>query len=159
MTTVAVMTPESAGFPASNFAPLTLVNRRMVLAYDAATDEAAQWSFVAPDDMTALTEADVFYMMASATSGSVDWEVSIEAVTPGDALDLDAADGWDSVNANHGTVPATAGYPGKVTVTLTNVDNIAAEDLCRVRVNRDANDATNDTASGDAYVLAVTLRE
>jgi hypothetical protein len=46
-----------------------------------------------------------------------------------------------------------------VSVTLTNADSIAAGDLVRISISRDADDGTNDTATGDLYLLAAELRE
>ena len=152
-----VFTPLSAEFPSSNFAPLTLVNRRPVLAFDATTNETAQWTAIAPQELTGALTAIVTYMMASATSGDVDIDVSLEAVTDGDATDLDAGDSFDTVNStDNTTVPGTAGHIDQISVTLTNADSIAAGDYFRLKVTRDA---ASDTAAGDLYLLAVELRD
>lgn len=154
-----IFVPYGAEFPASNFPQLTLVNRRPVLAYDASTVETAYWTAVAPQGLTGTMNAIVYYMMASATSGKVDFEVAIEAVTPDDAVDLDAGTSFDSANAANETVPGTAGYMSSLAITLTNADSIAAGDYFRLRLERDADDGTDDTATGDAYVLAVEFRD
>ena len=160
MATRAVLTPGSAEFPSSAFAALMTVNARPVLAFDASTAETAQWTFVAPQGLTGTLSAVVSYMMASATSGKVDFTGSIEAVTSGDAVDLDAGDGFDTANAIAApTVPGTAGYMQQFTITFTNADSIAAGDLVRFKLTRDATDATNDTATGDCYILAVEIRD
>jgi hypothetical protein len=154
------LTPESAHFPSSNFAALTTVNARPTLAYDGgSTNESAYWTFVAPQGLSGALSAVIHYVMASATTGNVRWGVAVEAVTPGDATDLDAGTSFDTANEGHGAVPGTAGYLGSQTITLTNADSIAAGDLVRVEVYRDASDTTNDTASGDAYLLLVEIRE
>lgn len=95
--------------------------------------------------------------MASATSGNASWGVSIEAITPGDgAPDLDSADSFDTENtATAVTVPGTAGLMESQTITLTNDDSIAAADLVRVRVTY----KTASTAAGNAYLVAVDLRD
>lgn len=159
MATRAIFTPFAAEFPSANFPQLTSVNRRPVLAYDAATQETAQWTGIAAQGFTGTVTAVITYMMASATANLVDFEVSLEAVTDGDATDLDAGDSFDTVNSGNATVPATAGYIDQLSITLTNADSIAAGDYFRLRVARDADDATNDTATGDCYVLAVELRD
>lgn len=158
VTSIFTGTPYSAEFPASNYPQLTLSNRRPVLAFDASTDETAYWTFIVPQGGvgTSLT-CIITYAMASATSGSVYWQAQLEAITPGDATDTDAATSFDTANSGNGTVPGTAGYVGTVTITMTNADNIAAADLVRLSVNRDA-DHGSDTATGDAYLLAVELR-
>lgn len=158
VTSIFTGTPYSAEFPASNYPQLTLSNRRPVLAFDASTDETAYWTFIVPQGGvgTSLT-CIITYAMASATSGAVYWQAQLEAITPGDATDTDAATSFDTANSGNGTVPGTAGYVGTVTITMTNADNIAAGDLVRLSVNRDA-DNGSDTATGDAYLLAVELR-
>ncbi|MCL4822575.1 MAG: hypothetical protein KJZ57_00025 [Anaerolineales bacterium] len=57
------------------------------------------------------------------------------------------------------TAPGTAGYIDQFTATLTNKDSVAAGDYVRIRLMRDADDGTNDTASGDCYVLMAEIRE
>ncbi len=157
MATRFVFTPGSAEFPSSNYPALTLVNRRFALAFDATTNETAQWTAVAPQGLTGALTAIVTYIMASATSGDVDVDVSIEAVSDGDATDLDAGDSFDTVNStDNTTVPATAGYIDQISVTLTNADSLAAGDYFRLRLTRDA---ASDTGAGDMYVLSVELRD
>lgn len=132
------------------------------MAFDDSTKETAFSKIIrCPSGYTGsgTLKADIDYIMATATSGTVDWEVSVQAVTPGDSLDMDAGESYDTLNSNSGTVPGTAGYPQRITVTLTNKDSIAAGDLVRLKLARDAADGTNDTATGDARVLCVTLRE
>ena len=153
------LTPFAAEFPTSNFPNLTLVNARPVLAYDASTQETAYWTLGrAPVGITTPLKAVITYMMASATSLLIEFEVAVEAVSDGDATDLDAGTSFDTVNASgSATVPGTAGYIDQVTVTLTNNDSIAAGDYVRLSVSRDSDDVTNDTATGDLYLLAVEV--
>lgn len=158
-TTFATLTPYAAEFPASNFPQLTLVNERPVLAFDASTAETARWTFKIPQGFTGTMTATVQYIMASATSGKVDFTGALEAVTDGDATDLDAGTSFDTENAiTAPTVPGTAGYIDEFTITLTNQDSAAVGDYARFALKRDATDATNDTATGDCYVLGVELR-
>lgn len=159
MATRFVGTPEAAHFPASNFPVLTLLNRRPVLGFDASTSETAYWTFVAAQGWTGTITAVISYCMASATSGGVAFDVALEAVSSGDALDLDAATSFATVNAgNDGTVPGTAGYMEQISITLTNDDSAAAGDLVRVSVARDVADGA-DTATGDCYLLAIEIRD
>ena len=159
-TTRTVLTPFSAEFPSSNFPGLATINTRPVLAYDASTQETAYWTLVAPQGLTGTMTAVISYMMASATSGNVEFEVAVEAITDADATDLDATTSFDTVNSSGSTaVPGTAGYIDQVSITLTNQDSVAAGDLIRISVSRDADDGTNDTATGDLYLLAVELRD
>lgn len=150
------LTAASAEFRATNPAVVNSIDasdaRRLVLEFDGSTEQAADWTFVAP---AALTTADLLFVMESATTGNAQWGVSIEAITPGDASpDLDSADSFDTENTGTAvTVPATAGLLTSQSITLTNDDGIAAGDLVRVRVTY----KTASTAAGNAYLLAVDL--
>jgi len=152
-----IFTPGSAEFPASNFPQYLLVNRRPVLAFDAGTNETALWTVIIPQGWTGTITAIIHYIMASAVSGDVDVDISVEAISDGDAIDLDSADSFDSVNSvDNTTVPSTAGYIDEISVTLTNNDGAAAGDYARFRLTRDA---ASDTAAGDMYVLGVEIQD
>jgi len=159
MATRAILTPEAAHYPATNFPALLLSNRRPVLAFDASTSETAYWTFIAPQGITGAWTAVISYAMASATTGGVAFDVALEAISSGDALDTDATTSFDTVNTGTDSgVPATAGYMEQISITLTNADSVAAADLVRVSVARAvANGA--DTATGDCYVLSVEIRD
>ena len=158
-TTFATLLPNAAEFPSSNFPQLLPVNQRPVLAFDASTAETCYWTVKIPQGFTGTITAIVQYMMASATSGKVDFAGAVEAVSDGDATDLDAGTSFDSDNTiTAPTVPGTAGYIDEFTITLTNQDSAAVGDYARFSLRRDATDATNDTATGDCYVLSVELR-
>lgn len=159
MATRFVGMPDNCHFPSSNFPQLTQINQRPVLAFDASTDETAYWTDIAPQGLTGTLTLLVWYAMASATSGNVILQASIEAVTDGDSLDLDSATSFDTVNSSSATaVPGTAGFPDVISITLTNADSIAAADYYRISVNRDADNAS-DTATGDLYLLGFELRD
>ena len=160
MATRAILSPLAAEFPASNFPELRKVNDRPVLAFDAATDESAYWSLVAPQGLTGTQVCVITYMMASATSGACRWQVAVEAVTDGDAVDLDATTSFDTANSGGATVPGTAGHIDQLSVTLTNNDSSAAADYYRIRINRDADGTSGtDDAAGDAYLLVAEWRD
>lgn len=137
-----------------------LVNRRPVLAFDATTDETAYWTAIAPQGITGTLTAVISYI-ATATTGTVGFQVQVEAVSDGDTSpDLDSATSFDAANSASVTVPATAGLIDQVSITLTNADSIAAGDYVRFGLNRDADgSAVSDTAAGDVYVLAVEIRD
>jgi len=159
MATRAILLPEAAHYPATNFPALLLSNRRPVLAFDTTTSETAYWTFVAPQGVTGAWTAVISYAMASATTGGVAFDVALEAITSGDALDTDAATSFDTVNGgSDAAVPGTAGYMEQLSITLTNADSIAAADLVRVSVARDVADAA-DTATGDCFVFAIEIRD
>lgn len=159
MATRATFTPHGAEFPASNFPQITHSNQRPVLAYDAATSEAAYWTDIAPQGLTGPFTAVITYIMASATSGNVILRAQIEAVTDGDATDLDSTTSFDTANSSATTaVPGTAGQVDQISITLTNNDSIAAGDYYRLSIDRDAANGS-DTATGDLQLLAVEFRD
>lgn len=151
-------TPNQAEYPSTNFPQLLTIHttsKRPALAFDASTDETCHWTFVAPVGITTPIKLVIKYCMATATSGTVDFESAVEAVSDGDSLDLDAATGWATVNTMSAkTVPSTAGYPDEFTITLTNNDGIVAGDYVRISLMRDAD---GGSASGDCRVLTVEL--
>jgi len=130
---------------------------RQYLAFDASTNESCDWTFPVPTGWTGTITAEVCYRMASATSGDVDLDVQVEAISNGDALDTDSTSSFDTVNSvDNTTVPATAGYIDVVSITLTNNDSSAAGDMIRIRFNRDA---ASDTASGDLELLWIEIQD
>jgi hypothetical protein len=126
-----------------------------VLAFDDTTAEECQWTFIAPQGLSGTLKARIFYIMETATSGTVKFDVSVEAVTDGDSRDLDSTDFFDTINSGSETVPGTVGYMDVMEITLSSKDNIAAGDLVRVKLESD----TTGTASDDCYVLAVEIQD
>lgn len=159
-TTIGVFLPEAASLPSTNMpAPGVDAQQRQYLAFDAATDETADWTFIAPQNISGTLTLIASYYMASATTGNIIVACQVEAITDGDATDLDAGTSFDTVNTSSATaVPGTAGYIDQLSLTLTNADSIAAGDYVRLRFSRDANNAS-DTATGDMNLLAIELRQ
>lgn len=160
-TTRATFEPQSAAYPASNFPQFLKLaaggtDLRDALGFDATTSESCFWTFVAPQGITAPLTAVVTFSAATATTGTFQPDVSLEAVSSGDSLDLDSASSFDTANAGAATtVAATAGFPLSISVTVTNNDSIVAGDLCRLKLARNI----SDTAAGDIYVYSVELRD
>lgn len=145
----------STAFPAlvrngTNF-PVT------ALAYDAATDEAAFWSFRAINYASGNLTVDIDWYADTATSGDVIWDVQIAAITPNaDTQDVET-DALATVNSVTDTHLGTTGQRlHRCSVTLSNLDSLAAEDDVWMRVARDANNAS-DTMTGDAFLVKVTV--
>jgi hypothetical protein len=148
--------------PASAHPDRGVVQNRHYVAFDAATVETAyspwfQWPAAYTGSGT--VKADIAYAMASATANKVDFEVSLEALTSGDSVDTDSASSFDTANAGNQSVPGTAGHPKTLTVTISNKASVAAGDWVRFKLERDADDGTDDTATGDARVYGVCVRE
>jgi len=132
---------------------------RFYVPFDDTDEEGILFEGIMPQgyDSGQDLKLDVYYIMASATSGKVDFQASVEAITDADTTDLDAGTSFDSANAGNATVPGTAGHMDVITITLSNKDSVAAGDYFRVRVHRDSDDGTNDTAAGDAHIIYLRL--
>lgn len=157
--TRASLSPLSAEFPSSSYPGLSVVNQRAVLAFDTTVAETCYWTFVAPQALAGTLSAIIHVFGNAAGTAGVVFNVALEAITPGDAVDLDSATSFDTANAS-GTIamPATQGHQTTGSVTLTNADSIAAGDYVRLSLTRDAS-AGGDTFAADAYVTLVELRE
>lgn len=161
MATRFAFVPESAAFPSSNFPQLLQdAQRRWVLSYDGTTAETAYWTTVVPQGWTGTVTAVIGYKMSSATSGGVAFDVAFEAITSGDAVDLDATTSFDTVNGgSDAAVPGTAGYMEQITITCSNTDSAAAGDYLRVSLARDVADAADTATTGDCQVVTFEIRD
>lgn len=122
--------------------------------FDGTTSEMCYWAFRMPADYASGPVLKVQYKMANATTGTFGILVRLAAVSDGDATDVDAK-AMGTVNTITAvTVPGTAGYLDEISGTLTNADSVAAGDFVILMLARDT---ANDTATGDAEVIAVTL--
>lgn len=146
--------------PSSNPATLDTRNQHPTLDFDASTNESAVFSAVMPRHYAGTTGVTVYihYAMSSATSGDVDWDVAFERI--GDQQQDIDSDGFAAVNSvNNTTVPGTSGLVDIVNVTFTDgadMDSVAVGEKFRLKVTRDA---ASDTASGDAELVAVEIKE
>ncbi len=129
-------------------------NRPRVL-FDDTTVETMYWTFMMPQDFASGLIAKLQYSMASAVALEIEFEISLHAASVGEELDTPS---FDTVNASGGiTVPGTAGFLDTVSVTMTNDDSVAARDHCILKLERDSDDATNDDATGDLELVAISL--
>lgn len=127
------------------------------LAYDAAAAEAAFWEFRAVNYASGNVTVAVDWYADTATSGDVIWGVQLAVITP----DTDTQDVETKSLATANTVTDThLGTTGqrlhRASVTVSNLDSLAAEDAVWIRVYRDAA-AGGDTMTGDATAVGVTV--
>ena len=126
------------------------------LLFDASTDEGAIFQFRMPNDYASNLVAKIGYSMNNATSGTVEFEVAVMAVSDGESADIVTAS-FDTQNVGSATVPGTTGYLDEISIILTNADSVAAGDLVFIQLSTDANDGTNDTAANDREVAYFQL--
>jgi hypothetical protein len=140
---------------AANFATLNTRNSIAVLEFDAATEEYANFVGVIPEgaNLTSGLLVRIWWMGATATSGNVRWGASFEAT--GTDLDVDS---FDSVTQVTSAANGTSGIETVAEITCTAIDSLAAGQRFRLRIARIAADATNDTMTGDAQLVAVEVR-
>lgn len=157
--TLAVFRPQDNEPSASSYATPDRRNQHPTLDFDDTTNESAVFSTVMPRSYagSGLT-VYIHYAMTSAVAGDVDWDVCFERI--GDQQqDLDA-DGFAAVQSvDNTTVPGTSGLVDIVSIAFSNgaeMDSVAVGEGFRLKVTRDA---VSDTATGDAELRFVEIKE
>lgn len=158
--TLGLFKPQQNEPPSANYATLNTRNGHLVLEFDTTTQETAIFAGVMPRNYAGggIT-AYVAWMAATATSGTIGWDVTFERDNDANH-DLDA-DAWATAQTvTAATVDATSGKVKTTNVAITagatGTDSVAAGDHFRVRLRRDV---ANDTATGDAQLVGVELKE
>lgn len=129
------------------------------LAYDASTDEAAFWKFKANNYGSGNLTLTITWYADTASSGNVVWEAQIAAITPNtDSQDVET-DGLATLNfVQDAHIGTTGQRVHDCSITISNLDSIAAGDLVFLRIARDANGTSaTDDMTGDAILLLATL--
>ena len=146
--------------PASNPATLDLRNQHPVLDFDQSTDESAVFSAIMPRNYDGGGVTVYLHWSAVPITGNVIWDVAFERI--GDQQQDVDSDGFAAVNSTAATaVPGTSGNVDIVNITFTDgadMDSVAVGELFRLKVTRDADNAS-DTAAGDAELHAVEIKE
>ena len=152
--TYAVFTAEHNQPPASAFATLDTRNSIAVLDFDDATDESAVFVSIIPEaaSLGSGLKIRLHWMATTATSGNVVWDVSLERMT----TDLDS-DSFDTIASGTAAANGTSGILTVTEITLTTIDSVTAGDGFRLKVTRDANNAS-DTMTGDAELVVCEVR-
>jgi hypothetical protein len=122
------------------------------LLFDDTTDECATWQFRMPNNYSSDPLLKVGYK-ASVTADDVEFEAAIMCVSDGENLESAS---FSNVAVGTATVPGTAGFLDEISITL-NDDSCAAGDMVFVVLSTDANDGTNDDATGDREVVYAVL--
>jgi hypothetical protein len=152
--TYAVFTAEHNQPPATAFATLDTRNSIAVLDFDDATDESAVFVSIIPEaaSLGSGLKIRLHWMATTATSGNVVWDVSLERMT----TDLDS-DSFDTIASGTAAANGTSGILTVTEITLTTIDSVTAGDGYRLKVTRDANNAS-DTMTGDAELVVCEVR-
>lgn len=148
--------PEAAAYPASNFAQFRAVAGTNFpansLAFDASTEESVYFRVVARNYGGGNLTIRLRWYADTATSGAVVWGVSVAAVSPGDAVNMETKSFATEQLSSASTASSTTQGPVEATVTVSNLDSLASMDTAIFKVARKVSDS-GDTMSGDAQLF------
>lgn len=151
--------PMDSEAPTSNYAILSQRNNHPLLSFDDTTQWATMFTGVLPDGYGGNgVTVSVWCALASAITGTVGWDVAFERDDAG-GLDIDGDSFATAQTITAVTVPGTSGLLLKMSVNIADgadMDSLAAGEMFRLRVRRDV---ANDTAVGNAQLLAVHVVE
>lgn len=159
--TLAVLTALNNEPPAGSYATLDTRNAHPVLDFDDSADEAAVFRGVLLRGYQGggIT-VRIIWMATSATTGTVRWAAFIERDDTGTDLDSSSFASAQTVGAS---TNATSGIPTYTDIAFTagaQMDSLAAGEMFRVNITRDADGTTGtDNMAGDAELLAIEIRE
>lgn len=156
--TLAAFTPQAGEPPSTNFATLDTRNLHPILDFDDTANESIVFSFVLPRSYAGGGfTVYVHYAMTSATTLTIDWDISMEQI--GDQqLDIDSDSFGTATSIDNTTVPGTTGNVDIVNgaITHANAGSPTVGDGMRLKVLRDA---VSDDASGDGELRFVEIKE
>ncbi len=157
--TLLILTPAHNTPPTSNLATLDTRNAHLVLDFDVSTNESAIFAPIMPQNYAGGgVDVYIHYSMTSATSGDIDWDAAFERV--GDQQQDVDTDSFAAVQSvDNTTVPGTSGLVDIVSIAFTDgaqMDSVTVGEKFRLKITRDA---ASDTATGDAELHAIEIRE
>ena len=157
--TLLVFFPRQSDPVTSNFATIDTRNNHPVLDFNDTTNEDAVFTGFMPRAYAGGgVTLSIGYSMSTATTGDIDWDAAFERI--GDQQQDIDSDGFAAANSvDNTTVPGTSGRVDVVTIAFTDgadMDSVAAGELFRLKITRDA---ASDTASGDAELHFVEVKE
>jgi hypothetical protein len=126
------------------------------MLFDATTDEGRMFVFRLPGTPTITPLLKIEYYMASANSSAkVKFGAQIAAL--GDTDTGATAKVFDTQDTVSVTCPDAAGTVDEATITMTHYDSMTKGDWVNLIVERLPSDTTNDTATGDAVIISMSL--
>ena len=117
-----------------------------------AASEAIFFRFVAQNYGSGNVSLLLDWYGKTATSGSVTWGGALSVITPGDSQSV-LTDGFATENTQNTTTAGSTGHITRTTVTISNLDSLAAGDTVVLRVRS----TSFTTFSGDAALIGVTI--
>lgn len=126
------------------------------LGFDQSTDEACYWNVMIPSDLASITSAKLHlhWTASGGTPGQACyWQVTTRSVANDEVIDATTTPSTATDTGND--VLLATGDAHLVTITLTTT-GWAASDLLQIKLNRDA-DNGSDNLAADALVLQCFL--
>jgi len=153
--------PESASFPATGAAQYKTVSGTNYpvesLAFGDAASENCFFKFITTGYTSGNMTVTFNWYADTATSGVVVWEAQLAAITPNsDTQDIETKAFGTAQNVSDTHLGTTGQRLHTVDLTLSNIDSVAANDYCVIRVGRTPLVAA-DTMAGDALLTDVIV--
>jgi hypothetical protein len=129
------------------------------LAFDANAGEVAFWKFATFNYGSGSITCDVIWYADTSTTAThgVAWQVQIAAISPGvDLTNVETKAFATSQVASTDLGSTDAQKLMKTTITITNLDSVAADDEVWLSITRATGNA-NDDLTGDAIITSVRL--
>lgn len=127
------------------------------LAFDAAADEAAFWSFDAISYGSGNLTLDIEWYADTASSGAVVWEAAIACITSNtDTQDVETKAFATAQSTTTSHLGTTGQRVHRSTITVSNLDSIAARDDVWLRIKRLGSNGS-DTMTGDVILIRATI--
>lgn len=128
-----------------------------VLAFDSATNEAAQVQLIMPPEWPGnAVQVRLYWSHSLATSWDVVWQVQAHTAADGESFDALFGPGFEATDT--GGDPSTIYISASSVLTITTAASAAqAGDLVFIKVTRRP-DLAGDTLNGDAYLHAIEFR-
>lgn len=155
------LVPEEASFLSTTFPQTVKTNGTNFpvagLAFDAAATETAYWHLSAFNYGSGNITAEILWYADTASSGVVRWDSAIAAITPDtDTQDVETKAFAASQSVDDTHLGTTGQRVHAASITISNLDAVAANDIMWIRVSRLGGHA-NDTMTGDAILIALRL--
>jgi hypothetical protein len=158
--TLLIFSPWSNEPPAASAAAYNTRNGHQVISFDAASDESAVFAAIMPRHYSGGGVTVYLHVTDTNDTNAAHasyWDVAFERLT---AQDIDS-DGFASAQSGHVHPNGTSGIPVVLAIPFTDgaqMDSVAAGEAFRLKVTRDANNASDDWAN-DAELLLIELKE
>lgn len=128
-----------------------------VLAFATTAEEQAYWTFRAIGYGSGNITVDIDWYADTASSGVIRMGAAIAAITPNtDTQDIETKAFATAIEGNDTHLGTTNQRLHRLTLTITTLDSIAADDWVAFKLYRDIGDAA-DTMAGDCLIAMVNL--